>query len=150
MVSTVAAPGLQVLVTSRAPLRVRGEQVVPLEPLEIARPEPVSVEDVSRVEAVALFSRRAAAAAPRFALTEQNVRAVAELVARLDGLPLAIELAGIAVRSWIRPRCCTVNRPSRCSSGTRDSGRQQDLRAASDGDKRSPAASADWSSASLC
>ncbi|MDF3051615.1 MAG: AfsR/SARP family transcriptional regulator, partial [Pseudonocardia sp.] len=127
------AAGLTVLVTSRAPLRVRGEQVVPLEPLEIARPELVSPEDVARVEAVALFAERAAAAAPRFALTTQNARAVADLVARLDGLPLAIELA--ASRSAVLSPAAMLQRLDRREPllvvGPRDlPARQQTLRTA--------------------
>jgi predicted ATPase len=128
-----AAAGLKVLVTSRAPLRVRGEQVVPLGPLEIARRELVSLEEVLRVEAVALFAERAAAVAPRFAFTEQNTRAVAELVARLDGLPLAIELA--ASRSAVLSPAAMLQRLDRREpllvAGTRDlPARQQTLRAA--------------------
>lgn len=128
-----AAPGLTVLVTSRAPLRVRGEQVVPLEPLGLAGPEAVSPEDVTQVEAVALFAQRAAAAAPRFALTEQNARVVAALVARLDGLPLAIELA--ASRSAVLSPAAMLQRVDRheplLGAGTRDlPARQQTLHAA--------------------
>ena len=128
-----AAPELSVLVTSRASLRVRGEQVVPLGPLQIVRPEPVSLEDVVRAEAVALFVQRAAAAAPRFALTQQNVRAVADLVARLDGLPLAIELA--ASRSAVLSPAAMLQRLDHrqplLDAGARDlPARQQTLRAA--------------------
>jgi predicted ATPase/DNA-binding SARP family transcriptional activator len=128
-----AAAGLKVLVTSRAPLRVRGEQVFPLGPLEITRRELVSLAEVLRVEAVALFAERAAAVAPRFAVTEQNARAVAELVARLDGLPLAIELA--ASRSAVLSPAAMLQRLDRREpllvAGTRDlPARQQTLRAA--------------------
>jgi predicted ATPase/DNA-binding SARP family transcriptional activator len=86
------APALTVLVTSRAPLRVRGEQVMPLRPLRVADAR-LSWRQLSSVESVVLFAQRASAAAPHFALTEQNAQDVAEIVARLDGLPLAIELA---------------------------------------------------------
>jgi predicted ATPase/class 3 adenylate cyclase len=88
------APSLKIIVTSRAALRVRGEQVVSIPPLEVPDPGArLGLAQVSQVEAVALFAHRAAAADPQFALTEQNAPQVAELVARLDGLPLAVELA---------------------------------------------------------
>jgi predicted ATPase/class 3 adenylate cyclase len=75
-----AAPGLRTMVTSRVVLSLRGEQEYPVPPLP-------------GVEAVRLFCERAVAASPRFALTEENTPVVAEITARLDGLPLAIELA---------------------------------------------------------
>jgi predicted ATPase/class 3 adenylate cyclase len=75
-----AAPRLRTMVTSRVVLSLRGEQEYP-------------VPALGAVEAVNLFTERATAANPRFALTEGNAPVVAEITARLDGLPLAIELA---------------------------------------------------------
>jgi len=89
-----AAPDLKVLVTSRAPLRLAGEQVFPVPPLEV--PEADETGDPKALlagDAVALFVQRAGAVDPGFSLTSGNAAAVAEIVARLDGLPLAIELA---------------------------------------------------------
>jgi predicted ATPase/class 3 adenylate cyclase len=89
-----AAPKLKVMVTSRVVLSLRGEQeyVVPtLEP-----PDPQRLPDVltlGRFEAVQLFAERARAVQPGFQVTEENAPAVAQITARLDGLPLAIELA---------------------------------------------------------
>jgi predicted ATPase/DNA-binding CsgD family transcriptional regulator len=95
-----SCPDLQILATSREPLRVVGEAVLPVPPM--AAPEPDrrgGVAGLSRYDAVALFTERAAAAVPDFALTEENYRAVAALCHRLDGLPLAIELAAGRLRS---------------------------------------------------
>jgi predicted ATPase len=80
-----AAPKLRVLVTSREPLHVAGEQELPVPPLELP-----SAED--------LFVQRATAVDPAFRVTEENAAAVAELCRRLDGLPLAIELAASRVK----------------------------------------------------
>jgi predicted ATPase/class 3 adenylate cyclase len=88
------APKLRVMVTSRVVLSLRGEQehvVPPLQP-----PDPQRIPDVltlGRFEAVQLFTERALAVQPGFRLTEGNASAVAQITARLDGLPLAIELA---------------------------------------------------------
>jgi predicted ATPase len=89
-----AAPGLTVLVTSRAPLSLRGEQELVVPPLTLPEPgRPADLEALGRFEAVRLFTERAQAVSPGFDLTEQNAPAVAEITTRLDGLALAIELA---------------------------------------------------------
>ena len=86
-------PALQVLATSRAPLHVRGEQVLAVPPLDVPPPGADRQEVVATAPAVALFVQRARGADPRFSLTDQNAGAVAEVCRRLDGLPLALELA---------------------------------------------------------
>jgi predicted ATPase/class 3 adenylate cyclase len=85
-------PGLVALVTSREALRVRGEQVFPVPPLTVPDPG-APFEEIAAAEAVQLFTERARSVLPGFALTEANAAAVAEISGRLDGLPLAIELA---------------------------------------------------------
>jgi predicted ATPase/class 3 adenylate cyclase len=90
-----AARRLQVLVTSRAALHVTAEHEFRVPPLRMADPagfrSPADL--LSDSEAVRLFAQRASAIAPGFTITDRNAGAVAELCARLDGLPLAIELA---------------------------------------------------------
>ena len=93
------APLASFLVTSRVVLRIRGEQVYEVESLR--PPEgtgPVSLERAHRSPAVRLFVDRAQAAKPEFTLTAENVGAVVDICRRLDGLPLAIELAAAKVR----------------------------------------------------
>ena len=94
-----AAPEVKVMATSRISLRLYGEQEFPVSPL--ALPDPDSVADVAslaRFEAVALFADRVAACKPGFRVTAENARSVAGITARLDGLPLAIELAASRVQ----------------------------------------------------
>ncbi|MFL5798033.1 MAG: ATP-binding protein [Actinomycetota bacterium] len=94
-----ASPRLKALVTSRAALHLSGEQEFPVPPLrmpEAADQRPA--EALVEFEAVALFAQRAAAVAPDFAVTDGNAAAVAEICARLDGLPLAIELAASRIK----------------------------------------------------
>jgi predicted ATPase/DNA-binding SARP family transcriptional activator len=91
-----AAPGLTVLATSRTPLRLSGEQEYPLAPLPLPRPD--APADLLGNDALALFADRAAAVDPHFVLGVDNAPLTTEVVARLDGLPLAIELAAARLR----------------------------------------------------
>ena len=94
-----AAPGVRIIATSREPLSVPGEHVVPVPPLELPPAQPSELlAQLQQNEAVMLFTERAAAASGRFELTAANQTAVAELCRRLDGLPLAIELAAVRTR----------------------------------------------------
>jgi len=93
-----SCPQLKMLLTSRSPLRIRAERVAPVQPL--AAPDLAATADLAKLaayDAVALFVERAQAGAPDFALTTQNAHAVAQICARLDGLPLAIELAAARI-----------------------------------------------------
>jgi non-specific serine/threonine protein kinase len=91
-------PAIQVLATSRATLHVGGEQILVVSPLDVP-PIGSPVDIIGATPASALFLQRARAVDPHFCLTAQNAEAVAELCRRLDGLPLAIELA--AARSTV-------------------------------------------------
>src|SRR5581483_3566951 len=87
-------PRVTVLVTSRASLRVRGEQVFELQPLELpSATQPAQTDTLNQYPAVNLFVQRARAVVPGFTLDAANAPAVAALCRRMDGLPLAIELA---------------------------------------------------------
>jgi predicted ATPase/DNA-binding SARP family transcriptional activator len=91
-------PELQVLATSREPLQLTGEQILPLSPLALPPEEGVSVEEAGRIEAVQLFVDRAFQAQPGFDLDGRNVESVVAVVRRLEGIPLAIELAAARLR----------------------------------------------------
>jgi predicted ATPase len=94
-----AAPGVRVIATSREPLSMPGEHVVPVPPLGVAGPDAAGeLAGPQGSEAVTLFTERAAAASGTFELTPVNQAAVASLCRRLDGLPLAIELAAVRTR----------------------------------------------------
>ncbi len=86
--------GVSALVTSRSPLGVTGEYEYPVAPLELPDAmRPITPEDLARSESAALFVQRAQSVRPGFTLNEGNAAAVAEICRRLDGLPLALELA---------------------------------------------------------
>jgi predicted ATPase/class 3 adenylate cyclase/DNA-binding CsgD family transcriptional regulator len=93
----LACDDVRVLATSREPLRVAGEARYRLGPLSMAGPDELA--DAARAEAVALFADRARGADARFVLDGQTGPAVARIVARLDGMPLAIELAAARVEA---------------------------------------------------
>jgi predicted ATPase/class 3 adenylate cyclase len=130
----VAAPRLKTLATSRAALRLYGEHEFPVPPLELPDigrlPE---VEALAQYEAVRLFIERARAVKPDFAVTNENAPAVAEICTRLDGLPLAIELAAARIR-LLSPRAMLArlsNRLKLLTGGARNlPERQRTLRGA--------------------
>ena len=90
-----AAPGLRILATSRSPLGLPDEHTVLITPLELPAADDATA---AHADAVTLFVDRAQVAVPDFALTPENTPAVAELCRRLDGIPLAIELAAVRLR----------------------------------------------------
>ncbi|HEV8194488.1 MAG TPA: tetratricopeptide repeat protein [Ktedonobacterales bacterium] len=99
----VACPRIRVVATSRAPLRLHGEQEYLVPPLRVPPQDdpsraPLSVEEVAGAASVQLFVRRAQQVSPVFALTPSNVLASAGICRKLDGLPLAIELAAARVK----------------------------------------------------
>ncbi|WP_191243145.1 ATP-binding protein [Amycolatopsis deserti] len=88
-----AAPDLRVLGTSRRPLHIAGEAVLPVGPLPVPAESDSTASALARCDAVALFADRVAAIRPGFALTDANAPAVARICRQLDGLPMAIEFA---------------------------------------------------------
>jgi predicted ATPase len=127
-----AAQRLTLLVTSREPLRIRDERVVPVLPLTLPDADHLpDLDRLARVPAVALFVERVREVQPTFALTADNAQAIAEICRRLDGLPLALELA--AARSNLLPPeallARLVHRLPLLTHGARDvPQRQQTLR----------------------
>jgi DNA-binding SARP family transcriptional activator len=102
------AVGVKLLVTSRTPLGIPAERVYPVPPLELPDPSrPRTVARLRRAEAVQLYCERAREARPGFRLTDANADAVAELCVRLDGLPLALELAA-ARSNVLSPRALSI------------------------------------------
>jgi predicted ATPase len=93
-----AAPGLTVLVTSRQPLRLRWEHDYPVLPLDLPNEQAGGVHAIGAASAVELFVEAARRVRPTFSLDESNAAVVAELCRRLDGLPLALELAAARLR----------------------------------------------------
>lgn len=126
------APNLKMLITSREPLRIRGEWTVQVLPL--ALPDPTHLPDLAtlgQIPAVALFLRRAHEVNPGFALTQENANDIAEICQRLDGLPLALELAAARIKV-LPPKVLLPRLSSRLpmlTQGARDlPERQQTLR----------------------
>ncbi len=129
-----AAPRLSCVVTTRAALHVYGEREYPVPPLQVPDLAHLPARDaLTQFEAVALFVERATAVKPGFAVTNENAPAVAEICVRLDGLPLAIELAAARIRI-LTPQAMLArleHRLALLSSGARDlPERQQTLRGA--------------------
>jgi predicted ATPase/serine/threonine protein kinase/DNA-binding CsgD family transcriptional regulator len=128
----VNCPHLKMLVTSRAVLHIRGEHELPVPPLALPDlTHPPESETLSQYAAVALFLERARAARPDFKMTTANIRAIAEICVRLDGLPLAIELAAARIK-LLPPQAFLARLEHRLevlTSGARDApARQQTLR----------------------
>ncbi|WP_068029690.1 ATP-binding protein, partial [Nocardia mexicana] len=125
------APNLRILATSREPLDIAGEQLCLVPPLDLPEPGAVPAE-ILRSGAVRLFAARAAAAAPGFVLTEDDAEVVATICRRMDGLPLALELASARIRTLGPARLAERldDRFGLLTDGRRDAPRrQQTLRA---------------------
>jgi predicted ATPase len=117
-------PRLRVVVTSRVPLLLRWERELPIPPLGLPDPARSRAADVLVAPAVALFVERARAADPDLPLDEAALSMVAEICRRLDGLPLAIELAAARTRTHA---LATILRQLRADDATRGDGGPLDL-----------------------
>jgi predicted ATPase len=131
-----SAPMLKVIVTSRSPLHIYGEHEFPVPSLDLPDPKGAhALNELSQNPSVALFIKRATAIKPDFELTEDNASAVATICVRLDGLPLAIELAAARIK-LLPPTAIETRLQSRLqllTGGARDlPARQQTLRGAID------------------
>jgi predicted ATPase/class 3 adenylate cyclase len=129
-----AAPRVKMVATSRSPLRVYGEREYAVPPLDLPDLSHLpTAARLSQFEAVALFIERATAVRPGFAVTNENAPAVAEICVRLDGLPLALELAAARIKLLTAQAILArlEKRLDLLSSGARDlPARQQTLRGA--------------------
>jgi predicted ATPase/class 3 adenylate cyclase len=127
-----ACPRLAILVTSRESLRITAEQEFPVLPLSIPQEiDALAVEDLVQIPSVALFVSRATSVDPTFVLTAENASVVTEICRRLDGLPLAIELAAARIRLLPPPALLTrlKQRLPLLTGGARDlPARQQTMR----------------------
>ncbi|WP_137724201.1 protein kinase domain-containing protein [Prescottella subtropica] len=125
-------PTLHLLATSREPLGTGGEKIVPVSPLTMPCPDQQpSLRSLARSDAVTLFVERASATVPGFELTEGNMATITSICRRLDGLPLAIELAAARIRVLSPEQILgrLTNRYALLTRGTRDAPtRQQTLR----------------------
>ncbi len=120
------APGLQILITSRAVLRLFGERDFAVSPLQLPESD-AGFEQLSQSEAVRLFVERARAVNPEFSLTPENAATVGEICRRLDGLPLAIELAAVRIKV-LQPKALLQRLASRLrtlTDGPRDLPKRQ-------------------------
>ncbi|MFL5731782.1 MAG: ATP-binding protein [Chloroflexia bacterium] len=131
-----ASPGLKVLITSRSRLHVRGEHEFTVPPLSLPEPgHPPDLAGLAQYESVRLFIDRAVAIKPDFEVNNDNAPAIAEICTRLDGLPLAIELAAARIKI-LPPKAMLARLHSRLNlltSGEKDlPSRQQTLRGAID------------------
>ncbi|MFE6925496.1 protein kinase [Nocardia sp. NPDC057663] len=121
-------PDLRILATSREPLNIAGEALVHVVPLGVPEPgQEVAPATMSSFDAMALFSDRAAAAVPGFHVDQANVSAVAQICTRIEGLPLAIELAAARLRSMSTDQILQHldDRYSLLSRGSRDAPMRQ-------------------------
>jgi predicted ATPase len=124
------APGVTILATSRQPLDASGEALLQLCPLPV--PDP-SEDSAGKADAVELFAQRAAATVPGFRVTRENLADVITVCRRLDGIPLAIELATVRLRALpLREMAELIDDRLRLLTGGRRAGppRHQTLRAA--------------------
>lgn len=131
-----SCPRLKILATSRVALRVRAENEVPLPPLALPKDKRIhAAGQALQFAAVQLFAQRAQTANPSFALTDENAEVIVEICRRLDGLPLALELAAARIRLLSPSMLLTrlKNRFAILSDGTRDlPSRQHTLHSAID------------------
>ena len=127
----VASPRLKVMVTSREALRLSSEQEYPVPPLSLPMADTLSIQTVTDSEAGVLVVRRAQMILPRFEVTDDNAQAIGQICTRLDGLPLAIELAAARCK-LLSPQALLERLDTRLDAlagGSRDApARQRSLR----------------------